>query len=73
MQIEFDVEVLMETIQNAALRRRHFVAYVPLRKTWCVTSPNGLIRGERAQLEKIFDVLDTLPIVQEVPDADTKT
>ena len=63
MQIDFDIDVLMESVQSAAKRRGHFVAYVPMYEKWCVTSFGGRIVGGDEHLDRIYDVLDLLPII----------
>ena len=64
MQTYIDMEVLMESIQNAAMRRGLFVTYTPRLYQWAVINPKaeGKIVGRHPQLEKIFDILDKHPI-----------
>ncbi len=71
MQVDFDVDVLMASLQTAAMRRGLFVAYMPLIEKWTVNNPiGGEVVGSEAQLEKIFGVLDQWEIVNNLPDLD---
>ena len=74
MQTDCDMDVLIGTIQKAAMRRGLFCAYTPLYEAWTVINPatggqivgmRGQIVGMHAQLEKIFDILDEHPITVE--------
>ena len=69
MQTDFDVDVLMGTIQRAAMRRGLFVTYFPMLEKWTVADPvdGGKIVGDATQLETIFDVLDEFEIVNDLP------
>ena len=67
MQTDCDMDVLMDTLQKAAMRRGLYVAYTPLYQAWTVINPatGGQMVGKRVQLEKIFDILDEHPITIE--------
>ena len=68
MQVDFDVDILMETIQGAAIRRSLYVAYMPMKQQWVVNNPmGGKIVGSHARLENIFEVLDRWEIVNDPP------
>ncbi|MCY4056661.1 MAG: hypothetical protein OXG44_01535 [Gammaproteobacteria bacterium] len=74
MQTDVDMEVLVESIQAAAMRRGLFVGYMPAFERWTVTNPHTTeIVGGDKRLEKIFDVLDNWePVIASVEDIELR-
>ena len=69
MQLDYDVDALLASLQSAAMRRGMYIGFVPARQAWCVMrfSDGRVAVGCEEKLEKIFDVLDRFPIVQDAP------
>ena len=67
IQTEVDIQVLVDQIQEAALRRQLFVDWHVGHQKWTITSPNwgGAIVGWAEKLEDLFAVLDQYPIVED--------
>ncbi len=69
MQVEADFEVVVAQVQDMALRRGLFVAYMPLIEAWTVNDPaaGGKILLYDAEIERLIEFLDCYEVVNVLP------
>ncbi len=69
MQVEADFEVVVGHVQDMALRRGLFVAYMPLIEAWTVNDPaaGGKMLKYDAEIERLIEFLDGYEVVNVLP------
>ncbi len=69
MQVEADFEVVVAQVQDMALRRGLFVAYMPLVEAWTVNDPaaGGKMLLYDAEIERLIEFLDGYAVVNVLP------
>ena len=69
MQDEADFEVVVAQVQNMALLRGLFVAYMPLIEAWTVNDPGdaGKMLIDNAEIERLIEFLDGYAVVNTLP------